>query len=67
MICAHDTITEPELREAFKLSGLWREGWNYQRAITTALVAWSLRNHVIAARRRAEKNGKPVPIQQALI
>lgn len=63
----HINITEPELREAFKRSGLWRDGWNYQRAITTELVARCLRFSVIATRRSAEKNGKPAPMQQALI
>lgn len=67
MATTNENITERELREAFKRSGLWRCGWNFHRAITTALVAWSLRNNAIASRRSAEKNGKPVPMQQALI
>ncbi len=59
-----DNITERELREAFKASGLWRDGWNYHRAITTALVLRGMQNTVIAIRK---KHGNPAPIQQALI
>lgn len=57
-------ITERELREAFKTSGLWRWGWNYSRAITTENVLRGLQNTVIAIRK---KHGNPAPIQQALI
>lgn len=68
MTCAPDGITERELREAFNRSGLWRRGWNYQRAITTAIVARCLRNTALALRHSVEQQtGKPTPVQRALI
>lgn len=61
-------ITERELRAAFQRSGLWRRGWTYSRAITTALVARCLRNTALALRRSIEQQtGKPAPRQRALI
>ena len=60
------TITERELRDAFKRSGLWRDGWNYRRAIATEIVLRGLRNTVIAIRTRQQQHGKPAPIQRAL-
>ena len=61
------SITENELREAFNRSGLWRRGWNFQRAIATELVARSMRNAAIAAHKEQQKDGKPAPMQRALI
>lgn len=60
-------ITETELREAFKLSGLWRFGWNFKRAITTSNVLWGLKGIVRDQRKQLERTGRPAPIQQALI
>ena len=61
-----DTITEHELREAFQLSGLWRRGWTYKRAIETSLVLKGLQITAKAIRSRREKHGKPAPLQQAI-
>ena len=60
------TITERELRDAFKRSGLWRDGWTYARAITTEIVLRGLRNTALAIRTRQQQHGKPAPIQRAL-
>lgn len=59
------SITEHELREAFRRSGLWRDGWTYARAIATAIVLRGMRNTAIAIRIR--QHGSPAPIQRALI
>ena len=59
-----DNITEREMREAFQRSGLWRDGWNYQRAIDTDIVLRGLRM-IVAAMQRKEHNGKPAPRQRA--
>lgn len=60
--------TESELRWAFKLSGLWRDGWTFQRAIGTSSVFIGLRATVAALRNRyQQQNGKPAPVQRALI
>lgn len=59
-------ITETELREAFRRSGLWRSGWSFKRAIECNNVYISLRIYVRDLRKQQEKNGKPVPIQQQL-
>jgi hypothetical protein len=60
-------ITEAELHEAFDRSGLWRRGWTYKRAISTTLVQIGLLATVRAWHRSQQKNGKPAPVQQALI
>ena len=62
-------ITEAELRTAFKRCQLWRVGWTFERAIKAdSIVLRGLRNQVIASRKYFEKqNGKPAPVQQALI
>lgn len=62
------SITEQELRDAFKRSGLWRDGWTFQKAIETNSVFISLRATVKACRNKHhQQHGKPAPIQQALI
>lgn len=62
-----ENFTEKELREAFRFSGLWRSGWDYDRAIHTSNVALCLRNIVRAIRRRfAQQHGKPAPVQRAI-
>jgi hypothetical protein len=58
-------ITTRELREAFKRSGLWRDGWTYARAIATACVLRGLTNTALAMRKR--HTGNPAPMQRALI
>ena len=42
--------TTAELKAAFIRSGLWRDGWNYYRAITTGTVRWSLTRSALASR-----------------
>jgi hypothetical protein len=61
------TATNDELRAAFQDSGLWREGWTFERAQGCPLVWQSLQNMVRARRRNAERAGKPMPAQMALI
>lgn len=61
------TATNDELRAAFQDSGLWREGWTFERAHACPLVWQSLQNMVRARRRNAERAGKPMPAQMALI
>lgn len=62
------TCTEQELRRAFHRSGLWRDGWTYQRAITTLEVCIGLHATVLAMRaRHHQQPGKPAPLQRALI
>lgn len=61
------TATNDELRAAFQDSGLWREGWSFERAQACPLVWQSLQNMVRARRRNAERAGKPMPAQMALI
>lgn len=60
-------ITEPELRQAFKRSGLWRDGWTFKRAVECALVFTGLRITAQAIRNRQQQHGKPAPVQRALI
>lgn len=62
-----ENFTEKELRTAFKLCGLWRLGWTYDRAIHTYNIALGLRNIVRAIRRKYQQNGNPAPQQRALI
>jgi hypothetical protein len=62
-----ETITEKELREAFKLCGLWRNGWTFARAICTGNVLIGLQNTARAIRRRQHLDGQPAPVQRALI
>ena len=56
-----------ELRDAFRRSGLWRMGWTFQRAITTPAIGTAIRCAASAARKRAEREGRPMPVQEALI
>ena len=56
-----------ELRDAFRRSGLWRLGWTFQRAITTPAIGTAIRCAASAFRKRAEREGRPMPIQEALI
>ena len=59
--------TETELRAAFRDAGLWRDGWTFERAQACPMVWQSLNNMVRARRRNAERAGKPIPAQLALI
>lgn len=58
-------ITERELRQAFRISGLWRDGWTFAKAIHTSAVYIALRATVKALRGK-EQHGKPAPIQRAI-
>lgn len=61
------TITERELREAYRLSGLWRDGWTFAKAVQTSAVYIALRATVKALRgKEQQKYGKPAPIQRAI-
>lgn len=61
-------ITEQDLRRAFRISGLWRKGWTFKRAIGTSSVAIGLRATVAALRNRyQQQHGKPAPVQRALL
>lgn len=74
MTCAPD-ITERELRQAFRLSGLWRDGWTFAKAIHTGAVYIGLCATVTALRGKAcpeqrrmeqQQHGKPAPLQRAI-
>lgn len=67
MTCPPD-ITECELRQAFRISGLWRDGWTFAKAVQTSAVYIALRATVKALRgKEQQQHGKPAPIQRALI
>lgn len=60
-------ITERELRQAFNLSGLWRDGWTFAKAVHTGAVYIALRATVKALRgKEQQQHGKPAPIQRAI-
>lgn len=61
------TPSTQELRDAFRRSGLWRLGWTFQRAITVPAIGTAIRCAASAARKRAEREGRPMPVQEALI
>jgi hypothetical protein len=68
MLIDNTSITEPELRQAYKQSGLWRDGWSFEKAINTRIILTCLRCKVNEARKRfQQQTGKPAPLQQALI
>lgn len=61
------TITERELRAAYKRSGDWRLGMTYERAISVPAIRTALNCSVKAAHRRAKQSGHPIPAQLGLI
>ena len=65
---APDTsITERELRQAYRISGLWRDGWTFARAVHTGSVYIALRATVKALRgKHQQQHGKPAPTQRAI-
>lgn len=63
----NDDFTEKELRIAFKRSGLWRDGWDFRKALATDVVLVGLRNIALAIRRRQQQNGNSAPQQRVLI
>ena len=61
------TVTDRDLRDAYKRSGLWRIGMSYDRAIGVPAILTAMSCSARAARRRAEKAGQQVPAQLCLI
>ena len=61
------TVTERELRDAYKRAGLWRTGLTFERAIGVPAILTAMSCSARAARRRAEKAGQQVPAQLCLI
>lgn len=60
-------ITERELRQAFRISGLWRDGWTFAKALQTSAVYIGLRATVKALRGKEQlQHGKPAPTQRAI-
>lgn len=60
-------ITERDLKDAYKRSGLWRIGMSYERAIAVPPIRTSLTCSVRAQRHRAEQSGQQLPAQLGLI
>ena len=61
------SITERELRDAYKRAGLWHIGMTFERAVTVPAIYTAMSCSARAARRRAEKAGQPAPAQLCLI
>lgn len=61
------SITEAELREAFNRSGLRRDGYTFQRAVNTESIYRCLSSRVKHWHKAQQQNGKPAPVQQALL
>lgn len=60
--------TEAELRDAFRRGRLWGLGWTFAKAMSVPYVAQALANQVRAERaRREQQQGKPAPMQPALL
>lgn len=60
--------TTADLRDAFRRGRLWGLGWTFQKAVSVPYVAQALTNQVRAERARIEQQqGKPAPVQPALI
>jgi hypothetical protein len=60
--------TTAELKESFARCGLWRHGWSYDGAMAIDCVRKSITSAAKAhAKRLARQQGKPAPIQPALI
>jgi hypothetical protein len=60
--------TTAELKASFERCGLWRHGWTYDKAMAIECVRKSITSAAIAHRRKVErKQGKPLPVQPALI
>lgn len=61
------TITDRELRDAYKRAGLSFLGISFERAMEITAIRIALTCSVNAARRRAELAGKRTPSQLGLI
>lgn len=51
--------TTAELRDAFRRSGLWRDGWTYAKAIAVDTVRWGLEKSALARRRTHHHPAQP--------
>ena len=60
------TITTPELRAAFKRSGLWRLGWSYSEAIAKPAVYRALSAAARCRQEAAKRSGRATPTQPQL-
>lgn len=64
----HAEPTADEFRTAYKLCRLRRIGVSLQKALSTPSTRLALRMTAIARRKKEQqKDGKPAPIQRALI
>lgn len=61
------TVTERELRDAYKRAGLWRIGISFERAISAQHMRTALTCSANAARRHAGPAGHRTPSQLCLI
>lgn len=61
------SVTNMEMRQAFRDSGLWRQGWTFERAQQCAVVWQSLTMMVRARQRQAVQSGQSVTVQIELI
>lgn len=50
-----DTVTEQELRRAFRDSGLWNQGITFAQAISISMIYTGLIGHVKAVRKLAKR------------
>lgn len=55
--------TNADLKTAFTRSGLWRQGWTYERAINTPALAIALKATARAQQKKQQKSGAPAPEQ----
>ena len=63
-----DQPTTADLKASFHRCGLWRHGWTYDKAMAIDCIRSSITSAAKAhAKRLARKQGKPAPIQPALI
>lgn len=60
------SITDQELREAFKRSGIWRFGWTYERAKQAEAVLRSLLA-TVRARHLSQQRGVAQQKAQAVL
>jgi mannose/fructose/N-acetylgalactosamine-specific phosphotransferase system component IID len=61
------SVTNMEMRQAFRDSGLWRQGWTFERAQQCGLVWQCLTMMVRARHKQAARSGQTVTVQIALI
>ena len=64
---ARATPTTADLKAAFKRSGIWRSGWDFNRAIAVPSIRTSITCAARAHQAKHTHQGKPAPIQPALI